>query len=128
LSVVVQEGAQQRLFVFASMDGEMVAQHYGALPLHNDGRVPAYRAQPAAEFVGVVDGGGKADEADLGRAQDEDFLPDAAPVGVLNEVDLVEHHRVQALEEIGSGQQHVAQDFGGHDDDRRPGAQAWCHR
>ena len=84
---------------------------------------PAHRAQPAAELVGVVHGGGEADEADLGRAEDEDLLPHPAPVGVLNEVDLVEHHGVQALEEIRAGQQHVAQHLGGHDDDRRPGAQ-----
>jgi hypothetical protein len=35
LPVVVQEGAEQRLFVFASIDGEMVPEHNGALPLHN---------------------------------------------------------------------------------------------
>ena len=120
LSVVVQQRAQQGLFVFPSVDGEVVAEHDGPLPLHDDGRVAAHGAQPAAEFVGVVHRGRQADEANLGRAQDEDLLPDAAPVGVLNEVDLVEHHRVQALEEVGSGQQHVAQHFGGHDDDRRP--------
>ena len=123
LSVVLQERTQQRLFVFASIDGEMVAQHNGALPFHNDGRVPAYRAQPPAEFIGVVHRGGKADEVNLGRAQHEDLLPDAATVGVLNEVDLVEHHRVQPLEEIGSRQQHVAQHFGRHDHDRRSRAQ-----
>ena len=123
LPVVVQEGAEQRLFVLPSVDGEVVPEHDRALPLHDDRRVPAHRAQPAAELVGVVHGGGEADEADLGRAEDEDLLPDPAPVGVLNEVDLVEHHRVQALEEIGARQQHVAQHLGGHDDDRRPGAQ-----
>ena len=123
LSVVLQERAEQGLVVLPSVDGEVVAQDDGALPLDDDRRVPADRAQPAAELVGVVHGGGEADEANLGRAQDEDLLPDPAPVGVLNEVDLVEHHRVQALEEIGAGQQHVAQHLGGHDDDRRPGAQ-----
>ena len=113
-------GHNTRLFVFPSVDREVVAQDNGTLPLHDDRRVPPHRAQPSAELVGVVDGGGEADEANLGRAEDENLLPDPAPVGVLNEVDLVEHHRVQALEEVRSGQQHVAQHFGGHHDDRGP--------
>ena len=83
---------------------------------------PAHRAQPAPELVGVVHGGRQADEADLGRGQDEDLLPHAAAVRVLDEVDLVEDDGVQALEQVGAGQEHVAQDLGRHDDDRRPRA------
>ena len=101
----------------------MVAQDDRALPLDDHRRVAADRAQPAAELVGVVHGGGQADEANLGRAQDEDLLPHPAPVGVLNEVDLVEDHGVQALEQVRAGQQHVAEHLGGHDDDGRPRAQ-----
>ena len=104
-------------------DREVVAQDDGPLPLDDHRRVAPHRAQPAAELVGVVHRGREADEADLGRREDEHLLPDPAPVGVLNEVDLVEDHRVEALEEVGPGQEHVAQDLGGHDDDRRPGAQ-----
>ncbi len=122
-SVVEEEGAEERLLVCPPMRGEMVSQDDRALALDDDRRVAADRTQPSAELLGVVHGGGQADEANLGRAQDEDFLPHSAPVGVLNEMDLVEYHRVQALEQIGAGEQHVAEHLGGHDDDRRPGAQ-----
>ena len=72
---------------------------------------------------GVVHGRREADEADLGRGQDEHLLPDATAVGVLDEVHLVEDDGVQTLEQVGAGQEHVAQHLGGHDDDGRPGAQ-----
>ena len=123
LPVVVQEGAQHRLVILPTVDGEVVAEDDGALPLDDHRRVPTHRPQPPTELVGVVHGGGEAHEAHLGRAEDEDLLPDPAAIGVLNEVDLVEHDRVQALEEIGAGQEHVAQHLGGHHDDRRPGAE-----
>jgi len=56
-------------------------------------------------------------------ATGRDLLPHAAPVPVLNEVDLVEHDRVEPLQQVRAGQQHVAQDLGRHDHDRRSGAQ-----
>ena len=121
--VLQQERAEQRLAVLASMDGEMVPQHDRSLPLDDDRRVASHRTQPATELVRVVHGGREADEANFGRAEDENLLPDPAAVRILNEVNLVEHHRVQALEEIGAGQQHVAEHLGGHDDHRRPGTQ-----
>ena len=105
------------------MDGEMVPQHDRSLPLDDDRRVASHRTQPATELVRVVHGGREADEANFGRAEDENLLPDPAAVRILNEVNLVEHHRVQALEEIGAGQQHVAEHLGSHDDHRRPGTQ-----
>ena len=120
LPVVEQQGAQQRLAVLAAVHGEVVAQDDRPVALDDDGGVPPDRAQPAAELAGVVHGGREADEADLGRAEDEHLLPDPAAVGVLNEVDLVEHDRVQALEQVRARQQHVAQHLGGHDDHRRP--------
>ena len=123
LSVRQQERAQQRLAVLASVDDEMVPQDDRSLPLDDDGGVAPHRTQPAPELVGVVHGGGEADEAHLGRAEDQDLLPHPAAIGILNEVDLVEYHRVQALEEIGAGQQHVAEHLGGHDDHRRTGTQ-----
>ena len=54
----------------------------------------------------------------LGRGLDDDLLPDRAPVGVLEVVDLVEDHVAQALEAGRPGVDHVAQHLGGHDDDR----------
>ena len=120
LPVLQQQGAQQRLAVLAAVHGEVVAQDDRPVALDDDGGVPPDRAQPAAELAGVVHGGREADEADLGWAEDEHLLPDPAAVGVLNEVDLVEHDRVQALEQVRARQQHVAQHLGGHDDHRRP--------
>ena len=108
---------QQRLVVLSSMDGEVMPQDDGTLALDDHRRVPADRAQPTSEFLRVVDGGGEADEADLGRRQDEHFFPHPAPVRVLEEVDLVEDDGVQPLEEVRPGEEHVAQDLGRHDDD-----------
>ena len=101
----------------------MVPQDDGPLPLDDHGRVAPHRAQPAPQLVGVVDRGGEAHEADLGRRQDEDLLPHAAAVAVLNEVDLVEDHGVETLEEVGPGEEHVPQDLGRHHDHGRPWAQ-----
>ena len=88
----------------------------GRCALHDHRRVPADRAQPAAELVGVVHRGREADETDLGGRHHEDLLPDPAAVGILDEVDLVEDDGVQPLEEVRARQEHVAQDLGGHHD------------
>ncbi len=122
-AVVVQQWEQDGLLVLPPVDGEMVAEHDRPLALDDHRGVAPDRAQPPAELVGVVDGGRQAHEADLGWRQDEDLLPHAAPVPVLNEVDLVEHDRVEPLQQVRAGQQHVAQDLGRHDHDRRSGAQ-----
>ena len=105
------------------MHGEVVAQVDRAAPLDDHRGVTTDRAEPATQFLRVVDRGGQADEAHLGRGEDEHLLPDAAAVGVLNEVDLVEDDGVQALEQVRAGQQHVAQHLGRHHDHGRPRAQ-----
>ena len=76
--------------------------------------VPRTERSQRAELVGVVHGGGQADEVDLGRREDQHLLPDTAAVGVLNEVHLIEDDRVQARKEIRARQEHVAQHLGGH--------------
>ncbi len=120
-AVGVEQGQQLRLLVLAPVHGEVVAQLDRPLPFDDDRRVAAHRSQPSTELVGIVDGGGQADEADLGGREHEDLLPHATPIRVLEEVHLVEDHRVQGLEQIRTGQEHVAQDLGRHDDHRSPG-------
>lgn len=50
---------------------------------------------------------------------DDHFLPDGAAEAVGEVVDLVHDDVAEAGEGLGSGVQHVAEDFGGHDHDRR---------
>ena len=121
-AVVLEQRLQEDLLVLPADDREVVAEHDGPVPFDDHRRVTAHRPQPSAEFVRVVHRGREAHEADLGRREDEHFLPDPAPVGVLNEVHLVEDHRVEPLEEVGPGQEHVAKDLGGHHDHGRPRA------
>ena len=74
---------------------------------------PADRFQPAADLVGVRHRCRQADEGDVvGKVQDHLF-PDGAAKGVLEVVDLVEHHHVE-VGEVVALVEHVAQDFGGH--------------
>ena len=82
---------------------------------------PPHRRQPPTEVPGVVDGGRQAHEGHAGRGQHEDLLPHRAPPRVLEVVDLVEHHHGQVVEQRRAGEEHVAQDLGGHDHDRAPG-------
>ncbi len=119
-AVVEQQREQQVLAVLAPVHGEVVAQDDRPFPFHDHGRVAPHRAQPPTQLARVVDRRREAHEADLGRRHDQDLLPHPAPVGVLNEVDLVEDHGVQSLQEVGAGQKHVAQHLGGHHDDGRP--------
>ena len=112
---VHEQREQQRLAVLAPVGGEVVPQHDGAVPLDDHLGRPADRAQPGPELVGVVHRGGEADEADLGRRQDEHLLPYTAPIGILDEVHLIEDDRVQPGQEVRAGQEHVAQDLGRHD-------------
>ena len=109
--------------VLASMNREVMPQDDGPLALDDHRCVAADRAQPCSKFLRIVDGGREADEADLGRRQDEHFFPHAAPVRILYEVDLVEHDGVQPLEQVGTGEEHIAQHLGGHDHDGRPRVQ-----
>ena len=61
---------------------------------------------------------GQAHEADRRRGVDQDLLPDRPPVRVLEEVHLVEHDPLQAVQRRRTGVDHVAQHLGGHDHHR----------
>ena len=98
--------------------GQMVAEDDRPAPLDDDIGRTADRPEPRAEVGGVGDGGREADERDARRGEDEDLFPDAAPVRVLEVVDLVEDDRAQAVQQVGAGEEHVAQHLRRHDDDR----------
>ena len=100
------------------MGGEEVAQDDRTVPLHDHIGIPPDRAQPLTELFGVVHRGRQADEADLGRREHQHFFPDAAAVGILNEVHFVEDDGVQTAQEVRTGEQHVAEHLGGHDHHR----------
>ena len=74
-------------------------------------------ADPGGDFVGVVDGRGEADELDVIGAEDDRLFPGGATLRIGQIVDLVEDDAVDVVEIPGRLQQHVAQHFGGHDDD-----------
>ncbi len=126
--IVLEQGQHQNLLAFASMHGKVVPQHDRPLALDDHRGVAPHRAQPIPQLTGVVHRRRETDEADLGRRHHQDFLPDAAPVGILNEMDLVEDDRVEALEKVRAGEEHVAQHLGGHDDDGRPRAEGGVPR
>ena len=107
--------------VVAALDRDAVVQVDGARALDDDLEGAAHRREPLAEDHGVGDGRRQAHERDVGRGQDQDLLPDAAAVGVLEEVHLVEDDDAEALELGRAREQHVAQHLGRHDDDRRGG-------
>ena len=60
----------------------------------------------------------RATKRTAGRGQDEDLLPDPAAKGILEIVNLVEHHESERRQLIGLGEEHVAQHLGRHDHDR----------
>ena len=96
-----------------------VAQLDGT-PLLDDGCGGAPdRLDPVGELLGVGHRGREAHQVHVGRAVDDDLLPHRAAVGVLEVVDLVEHHVAQALQGRRPGVDHVAQDLGRHHDHRR---------
>ncbi len=82
-------------------------------------RGSAHGRDPLGEIVGIGHRCGEAHQAHGPRQMDDDLLPDRSPVGVLQIVHLVQHHVAEAGEGRGRCVDHVAQHFGGHDDDRR---------
>ena len=87
--------------------------------LDDDGRVAADRLEPLAELLGVAHRGRQRDQPDrLGQRQD-DLFPDTAAEAVGQVVHLVHHDVAEAAQRVRAGVEHVAQHFGGHDDDRR---------
>ena len=112
-------------------DHEQVLQLDGPVRLDHDPRRAPHVGDPRRQLVGICHRRRQAHEGHVqGRAED-DLLPDAASVGVLEVVNLVQHDIAQVRKAPGLGVDHVAQDLGRHDDDRRlavygvvPGQQA----
>ena len=102
-------------------DGEVMMEGHRSVGLHDHPRRAAHRGQPGPEVGGIADRGRETHEAHLGRGQDQYLLPDRTPVGILEVVDLVEDDHGQIVEERGTGEDHVAEDLGGHHHHRRPG-------
>ncbi len=63
----LQQWQQERLVVLAPVYREVVAQVDRAVPFDDHRGVATDRVEPAAQFLRVVDRGGQADEAHLGR-------------------------------------------------------------
>ena len=116
----VDQGREQlQLLGLGVVDQEPVVEADRPLVLDDDrGRAP-HGLDPVGQLGGVRHRGREADQADVLREVDDHLLPDRAPVGVLEVVDLVEHHPLEPLERARSGVDHVAQHLGGHHDDRR---------
>ena len=102
-------------------DGEVMMQGHRPVRLDHDLRRPPHRGEPGAEVGRVADGGREAHEGDPRRGEHENLLPHRAPIGILEIVDLVEDHHGQTFEQRRPGEDHVAEDFGGHHHHGRPG-------
>ena len=100
-------------------DQVVVLERHGSLLLDHDARFAPERSDPLAELLGVRDRRGQADDADGSGQVDQDLLPDRAPVGILQVVDLVHHHPLEAIERVAPLVQHVPEHLGRHHDDRR---------
>lgn len=74
-------------------------------------------ADPASDFAGIGDGGGKANELDVIRAENDRFFPGGASFGVGEVMDLVEDHRFDIVQLPWALEQHITEDFRRHDDD-----------
>ena len=73
---------------------------------------------PGCEVLGVGDGRREADELGVPRGVDDDLLPHRASESILEVVHLVEDHEAQVCQRIDVCIDHVAEDLGGHHDDR----------
>ena len=95
--------------------GQGDAQRHGAPVLVDDGHLGvADRAEPVGELVEVGQGGGQTQDLHVRGQVDQHLLPHGAPLGVVEEVDLVDDHRGEVVQPL-PHQQHVAQDLRGHD-------------
>ena len=72
----------------------------------------------AGQLLGVGDRGRQAHQAHRRRQVDDHLLPHRPAVGVLEEVHLVEDDDAEAVERRRAAVDHVAEDLGGHHDDR----------
>ena len=74
---------------------------------------------PIGDFLKVADGGRQTDELDVGRCLDDDLFPDRAARKVIDVVNLVEDDIADPLKALRVLVNQVAQNFRGHDHDRR---------
>ena len=119
--LAVQQVDEHGLVVVSPLERHVVVQVDRAGPLDHDLQGAADRAQPLPQDLGVGYRRREADERHVGRREDEHLLPDPAAVGVLEEVDLVEHDDAEPVQLRRAGEQHVAQHLGRHHDDRGAG-------
>ena len=78
----------------------------------------SHRGEPGPEVPRVVDGGRQADEGHVRRRQYQNFFPHRPAIRILEVVHLVEDDDGQVIKHRRAGEQHVPQDFRGHDHDR----------
>ncbi len=95
-----------------------VLERHRSVLLDHRGRGAANRLDPGGDLLRVRHGGRQAHEPDRGVEVDDHLLPHRPAVAVLEVVHFVEHHPPQPGEGRRRRVDHVAQHFGGHDDDR----------
>ena len=105
----------------AITDQVQVAQLDRTLVLDDEVGGSAHHGDPLGQLLGVGDRRRQAHQPHRSGQVHDDLFPHRSPVGVLEVVDLVEHHVVELVQPLGAGVEHVAQHFGGHDDDRSVG-------
>ena len=99
------------------LDQVPVVEGDGPLVLHHHRRGATDGADPVGQLLGIRHRCRQTHEADGGGEVDDDLLPHRTAVRVLEVVDLVEHHPLEALQRRGPAVDHVAQHLGGHHDD-----------
>ena len=129
----VHQGRHQQQAIGALVAEQVEVVQLHRAPLLDNGRgLSPNRGDPVGQLLRVRDRRRQADEVHRRGAVDDHFLPDRAPVSVLQVMNLVENHIPQSVERRRRSVDHVAQDLGRHDDDRGgavdrvvPGEQAY---
>ena len=101
------------------VDGEPHLERDGTLGARHRLDGAAQARHPRGDLADVADRRREPDEPDVARRLDDELLPDGAARVVVDVVDLVEHDVADAVDARGLVVEHVAQDLGGHHDDRR---------
>ncbi|GBE24746.1 hypothetical protein BMS3Bbin02_01021 [bacterium BMS3Bbin02] len=81
-------------------------------------RGSASRAHPRRELLSIGDRGRQVDELNRGIKVDDNLLPDGPTCDIGQVVHLVQHDNAEIVECGRACINHVAQHFGGHDNDR----------
>lgn len=100
-------------------DHHVLPQRYRARFVDHHGGVAPDGLHPRAEFLGVADRRGQADQPHIGRQVQDDLFPHRAAEAVREIVHLVHHYEGQPAQGIRGGIEHVAQHLGGHHHHRR---------